>query len=64
MFFESVKVFTLPEGPRESLGRRWRDSVVSESAQQCQEFGADSSSGHDAILRHQLVRMEREGGSC
>lgn len=34
VFFEGVKVFTLPEVHRESLGRRWRDSVVSESAQQ------------------------------
>lgn len=60
--FFSVAVRPTPEAPAERSGRSRRVSVLCECAQKCQEFGADSLRGHDAVVRPQLAWMEREGG--
>lgn len=59
---ECLAVRPSSEAPGERLGRSRRVSVLCEHAQKCQEFGADSLSRHDAVVRQQLARMEREGG--
>lgn len=59
---QRVAVRPSPEATAERSGRSRRVSVLCECAQKCQEFGADSLRGHDAVVRPQLAWMEREGG--